>query len=59
MDALREKHGEGSITLGYQENKEIGVELEKNYRTTITVNVQEDNPDAEGVGSDWESWSDF
>ena len=35
------------------------VSLEKNYRTTITVNVQEDNPDAEGVGSDWESWSDF
>ena len=35
------------------------VELEKNYRSTITVNVQEDNPDAEGVGSDWESWSDF
>lgn len=26
VDALREKHGEGSITLGYQENKEIGVE---------------------------------
>jgi hypothetical protein len=35
------------------------VELKKNYATTITVNVQEDNPDAEGVGSDWESWSDF
>lgn len=35
------------------------VALEKNYRSTITVNVQEDNPDAEGVGSDWESWSDF
>ena len=26
MDALRDKHGEGSIALGYQENKEIGVE---------------------------------
>ena len=26
VDALREKHGEGSITLGYQEKKEIGVE---------------------------------
>ena len=26
VDALRDKHGEGSITLGYQENKEIGVE---------------------------------
>ena len=26
VDALRDKHGECSITLGYQENKEIGVE---------------------------------
>ena len=25
VDELREKHGEASITLGYQENKEIGV----------------------------------
>ena len=25
VDELREKHGESSITLGYQENKEIGV----------------------------------
>ena len=24
-----------------------------------TVNVQEDNPGAEGVGSDWKSRSDF
>ena len=29
VDALREKHGAGSITLGYQENKEIGVERGK------------------------------
>ena len=26
VDTLREKHGEKSITLGYQENKEIGIE---------------------------------
>ena len=26
VDALRDKHGEASITLGYQENREIGVE---------------------------------
>lgn len=26
VDELREKHGEGSITLGYHENKEIGLE---------------------------------
>ena len=32
VDALREKHGEGSITLGYQENKEIGVERGKGRR---------------------------
>ena len=25
VDELRDKHGEGSITLGYQENREIGV----------------------------------
>lgn len=35
------------------------VELKKNYTSTITVNVQEANPDAEGVGSDWESWGEF
>ena len=29
VDALREKHGAGSITLGYQENREIGVERGK------------------------------
>ena len=29
VDALREKHGAGSITLGYQENEEIGVERGK------------------------------
>ena len=49
---------------GYYEIMTFGddqqeVELKKNYSSTITVNVQEDNPDAEGVGSDWESWSDF
>lgn len=32
VDALREKHGEGSITLGYQENKEIGVERSEGRR---------------------------
>ena len=32
VDALREKHGEGSITLGYQGNKEIGVERGKGRR---------------------------
>ena len=25
MDELRKKHGEGGITLGYQENEEIGL----------------------------------
>ena len=25
MDELRKKHGEGSITLGYQKNEEIGL----------------------------------
>ena len=29
VDALREKHCAGSITLGYQENREIGVERGK------------------------------
>jgi hypothetical protein len=49
---------------GYYEIMTFGngqqeVQLKKNYSPTITVNVQENNPDAEGVGSDWESWSDF
>ena len=49
---------------GYYEIMTFGdgqqeVQLKKNYSSTITVNVQEDNPDAQGVGSDWESWGDF
>ena len=49
---------------GYYEIMTFGdgqqeVQLKKNYSSTITVNVQENNPDAEGVGSNWESWSDF
>ena len=49
---------------GYYEIMTFGngqqeVQLKKNYSSTITVNVQEDNPDAEGVGSDWESWDNF
>ena len=35
------------------------VELQKNYRSTITVNVQEENPNADYVGSDEENWRDF
>ena len=35
MDELRKKHGEGSITLGYQENEEIG--LTHNYATLKEV----------------------
>ena len=35
------------------------VELKKNYTSTITVNVQEQNDDADSVGSDWESWGEF
>ncbi len=50
---------EGSYEIMTFDGGEQLVELKKNYATTITVNVQEDNPDAEGVGSDWESWSDF
>ena len=26
VEAVRRKHGDGSITLGYQENRDIGVE---------------------------------
>ena len=49
---------------GYYEIMTFGngqqeVELKKNYSSTITVNVQEDNPDASGVGSDLENWEDF
>ena len=50
---------EGQYEIMTFEDGSQEVALEKNYRTTITVNVQEDNPDAEGVGSDWESWEDF
>jgi hypothetical protein len=32
VDELRDKHGEGSITLGYQENREIGVIRGKDKR---------------------------
>ncbi len=50
---------EGQYEIMTFEGGSQEVELKKNYRSTITVNVQEDNPAAEGVGSDWESWSDF
>ena len=40
-------------------NGQQALQLRKNYSSTITVNVQENNPDAEGVGSQRESWSDF
>ena len=33
--------------------------LEGYYITTITVNVQESNPDGKGVGSDAETWENF
>ena len=49
----------GNYEIMTFEGGEQLVQLKRNYTTTITVNVQEDNPDAEGVGSDWESWSDF
>ena len=35
------------------------IELKRNYTSTITVNVQDSDPDADSVGSDWESWGDF
>lgn len=50
---------EGQYEIMTFEGGSQEVTLEKNYRSTITVNVQEENPAAEGVGSDWESWSDF
>ena len=50
---------EGQYEIMTFEGGSQEVTLEKDYRSTITVNVQEENPAAEGVGSDWESWSDF
>ena len=35
------------------------VELKRGYTSTITINVQEFNPDADSVGSDFELWGDF
>ena len=35
------------------------VELKKNYTSTITVNVEEYNPDADSVGSLHEDWDSF
>ncbi|MBQ6374549.1 MAG: hypothetical protein IJJ45_08715, partial [Clostridia bacterium] len=50
---------EGQYEIMTFEDGSQQVELKKNYRTTITVNVKENDPTAEGVGSDWESWDDF
>ena len=50
---------EGNYEIMTFSGGEQELQLKRNYRTTITVNVQENNPDAEGVGSDWESWEDF
>ena len=41
------------------DNGEQLVELKRNYRSTITINVQENDPNAAGVGSDYENWEDF
>ena len=35
------------------------LQLKKNYRTTITVNVQEGEDGGDSVGSDAEDWSSF
>ena len=35
------------------------VNLKRNYRSTITVNVQEGDPTGEGMGSDPENWETF
>ncbi len=35
------------------------IELRKNYHSTLTINVQEEVPETDRVGSDWESWEDF
>lgn len=35
------------------------IQLKRNYRSTITVNVQEDNPGADSVGADRENWEAF
>ena len=37
--------------------QEIG--LRKNYRSTITINVKEADPDAKGVGTEYEDWENF
>ena len=50
---------DGSYEIMTFGDGEQTVTLKANYSTTITVNVQEDNPDADSVGSDWEDWSNF
>ena len=50
---------EGSYEIMTFEGGVQEVQLKKNYASTITVNVQDYNPDAQGIGSDWESWGDF
>ena len=50
---------EGNYEIMTFEDGSQQVELEKNYRSTLTVNVLEADPNAEGVDSDLESWEDF
>lgn len=50
---------EGSYEIMTFDDDTQLVELMKNYRSTITVNVQEANPDADYVGSEEENWRDF
>ena len=52
--------GEGSYeVMTFNDAGDYEVELKSGYASTITVNVQEFNPNADSVGSDWESWDNF
>ena len=46
-------------TMTFDNYGNAEVELKNGHSYTITVNVKEINPDATGVGSEWESWGEF
>ncbi len=46
-------------TMTFDDRGTAEVELKSGHAYTITVNVQTLDPDAAGVGSEWESWGGF
>lgn len=46
-------------TMTFGDNDDTEIKLDNGHRYTITINVTESDPNAEGVGSVYQEWDDF